>query len=97
MAKTHDVGNYFWHTLVYPIKPSVIFDKAETQEIEEPFRGGKGWAIRLPFTRLAIVLGRWNEIFSESSALTRAVVGRPMSQDEVDWDMLRYGAPYEDI
>ena len=95
MAKTHDIGKFYWHTLVYPVKPPVIIDKAETQEIEHPFRGGHGWCFRLPFTRLSLVIGKWTKQYDESSALTRAIVGRGMKQDEVDWDMIRYGA--EDV
>jgi len=92
MAKTHDVGNYYWHTMVYPVKPPSIAEKAETQEIDGLYRGGHGWAIRLPFTRYALVIGKWTKAYDESSALTRAVIGRAMKQDEVDWDRIRFGA-----
>ena len=95
MAKTHDVGKFYWHTMVYPVKPPVLFERAETQEIDEPFRGGHGFSLRLPFTRLSLVFGKWVKLYDESSALTRAVVGRAMAQDEVDWDKIRFGA--EDV
>jgi len=97
MAKTHDIGNFYWHTMVYPVKPPVVFDRAETQEIEEPYRGGKGWAVRLPFTRLSLVVGMWKERYSEGVALTRAINGRGIEENAVDWDTVRYGANYEDI
>jgi hypothetical protein len=83
--------------MVYPIKPPVLFDRAETQEIEYPYRGGMGWAIRIPFTRLSLVVGMWKEKYSEEIALTRAINGRGISQGAVDWDALRYGVNYEDI
>ena len=67
----------------------------ETQEIETPYRGGHGWALRLPFTRQALVVGKWVKEYDEASGLTRAIVGRAMDKDEVDWDMVRYGA--EDV
>lgn len=97
MAKTHTVGKYFWHGFIYPIKPPVLFEKSETQEIEEPYRGGHGYAIRLPLTRLALVVGKWTNQYSESMALTRAINGRAMSQNEVDWDHIRYGADIDDL
>jgi hypothetical protein len=83
--------------MVYPVKPKVFFDRAETQEIDGKYRGGKGWAIRLPLTRLAIVLGMWTEAFSESMALTRAINGRGIAEEDFDWDTVRYGAEYEDL
>jgi len=89
MAKTHDVGKFYWHTLVYPIKFKGFTDKAETQEIEHPYRAGNGVAIRLPLTRLAIVVGKWGKSLPEGEALTRAIVGRGMKFDEVDWDTIR--------
>ena len=67
------------------------------QEIDGKYRGGKGWAIRLPFTRLAIVVGKWTATFSESMALTRAINGRAIEEDSFDWDTVRYGAEDEDI
>jgi hypothetical protein len=95
MARTHDVGKHYWHWMTYPVKPKVVVERAETQEIEDPYRFGKGWCIRLPFTRKSIVIGKWVKQFSESQALTNAIVGRSMKQDEVDWDMIRFGA--EDV
>lgn len=89
MATTHDVGKFYWHTLVYPVKPKVIFDRAETQQIEHPYRFGKGWAIRLPFTRLALVLGVYVQSFSEGEALTRAINGRAIEESKFDWDTIR--------
>jgi hypothetical protein len=97
MAKTHDVGNFYWHLMTYPVKPPVVIERAETQEIDDPYRFGKGWCLRLPFTRQSIVLGKWIKRYSESQALTNAVNGRAMKQDEVDWDTIRFGAPYEDL
>jgi len=78
--------------MVYPLKPKVVFEKAETQEIEDPYRFGKGYCLRLPLTRLAIVFGKWIIQYTESQALTNAIVGRKMSHDEVDWDLIRFGA-----
>jgi hypothetical protein len=95
MAKTHNVGKFYWHTFVYPIKFKGLTDKAETQEIEPPYRGGHGVAIRLPFTKLALVLGKWTKQYDERVALTRAIAGRSMEQEEVNWDVIREGVSYD--
>jgi hypothetical protein len=46
---------------------------------------------------VALVVGKWIRQYTESQALTVAVNGRSMKQDEVDWDVIRFGAPYEDL
>jgi hypothetical protein len=95
MANPRDVGHFYWHPLVYPIKPPVLWERAETQEISEPFRFGVGLSIRLPFTRLALVIGKWGESLNESQALTNAIRGRAMDKEEVDWDYVRFGQEAE--
>jgi hypothetical protein len=92
MAKTRDIGPLYWHFMVYPVKPPVLWEKAETQEIDGQFRFGSGFALRLPFTRLSIIIGRWVRQLSESQALTNAIKGRAMTEDEVNWDHVRFGA-----
>jgi len=92
VANPKDFGPIYWHTLIYPVKPKELWERAETQEIEEPFRGGVGESIRLPLTRLAIVIGRWNARFEESQALTNAIRGRSLPEEEIDWEFVRYGA-----
>jgi hypothetical protein len=92
LANPRDIGPFYWHTLVYPVKPPILWEKAETQEIDFPFRGGVGVSIRLPFTRLAIVIGHWNSSYDESQALTNAVRGRALPEEEVNWDFVRFGA-----
>lgn len=95
MAKTHDVGSkYFWHFMVYPLKPKVVIEKSTTQEIEHPFRFGSGLVFRFPLTRLSIVLGKWVAQYEESQALTNAIAGRPVAQGEFDWDTVR-GEEYD--
>jgi len=94
LAKTHDIGPLYWHPIKYGFKPKEFFEKAESQEIEEPFRHGKGIAVRLPLSKLGLVVGIWKKTgFSEREALTYAVNGRGLAQDEVNWDNIRYGAP----
>jgi hypothetical protein len=91
MANPKDIGPLYWHTLVYPVKPPVLWEKAETQEIDGEFRGGVGVAIRLPFTRLSIVIGKWVARYSESEGLTNAIKGRNLPKEEVDWNYVRFG------
>jgi len=97
MANTRSIGNAYWHVLIYPIKPKVVFDKAETQEIAGKFRWGKGWAVRLPLTRCAIVVGIWKQAFPESVALTRAINGRMIEESSFDWDTIRQKEILDDI
>jgi len=84
--------NCYWHVLTYGSKPKIFIEKAETQEIDGDYRFGSGWAIRFPFTRKAIVIGRWVTSFGESEALTYAIRGRSMAPEEVDWNRIRFGA-----
>ena len=92
MANPRTVGSFYWHTLVYPVKPPILWERAVTQEIDLPFRGGVGVSIRLPFTRLALVVGKWNSSYDESQALTNAIRGRYLPDEEINWDFVRFGA-----
>jgi len=97
MAKTHDIGKFYWHGINYGFKPKELFEKAESREIEAPFRIGKGIALRVPFSTRGIVMGWWRKSgLSESQALTYAVNGRGLKTDEVNWDHIRYGAKTDD-
>jgi hypothetical protein len=92
LANPRTVGSLYWHTLVYPVKPPILWERAETQEIALPFRGGVGVSVRLPFTRLALVVGKWNSSYDESQALTNAIRGRYLPDEEINWDFVRFGA-----
>lgn len=94
-SEPKEFRNYYWHILTYGSKPKIFVEKAETQEIDGDYRFGSGWAIRMPFTRKAIVIGKWVDSFGESEALTYAIRGRSMASDEVDWNRIRFGA--EDV
>ena len=96
MANTRDIGSFYWHPLIYPVKPKELWEKAETQEIDYPFRGGSGFSFRLPLTRLALVIGHWNAKYEEGEALTNAIKGRALPENEVNWDHVRFGALEED-
>lgn len=92
VANPRSLGKFYWHPLIYPVKPKEFWEKAETQEIEHPFRHGVGVSVRLPLTRLAMVLGRWKRKLEESQALTNAIAGRTMLDEEINWNFIRYGA-----
>jgi hypothetical protein len=93
MANTKDIGSLYWHPTSYKIKPKELWEKAESQETEYPFRRGAAIIVRLPFSKKALVMGIWKETgFSESEALTSAVNGRGLTKNEVDWDLIRQGA-----
>lgn len=90
MAATHDLGTFYWTTIRYGAKPPIFVERAETQEIDEPFRRGEGWAFRIPLTTKAVVLGKWlSQAVSESHALTYAIGGRILKDSEIDWDLIR--------
>lgn len=79
MPQLHDIGKkHFVHTMAYPTKKFPILDRGETQEIEEPYRLGRSWVVRVPLTRWAFVAGRWVSEQPEDSALTRAIKARPL-------------------
>jgi hypothetical protein len=92
LANPRTIGSFYWHPLQYPVKPPVLWERAETQEIDMPFRGGVGISFRIPFTRLALVVGRWTSSYDEGQALTNAVKGRALPEQEVNWDFVRFGA-----
>jgi len=49
-----------------------------TREVEEPFRYGVSWLLRLPGGR-ALVVGRWRGRYAEEEhALEGAIFGRPL-------------------
>ena len=79
----------------YPVNPPVLVERAETQEIDGDYRFGSGVSLRIPFTRFSLIVGKWVRKYDERTALTHAVKGRAMSQDEVDWNRIRYGAEHD--
>lgn len=96
MATTRDIGPYYWHILKYPYRPNELLERADTQEIDEPFRVGVGWSIRVPLTKWAIVVGKWGGTRPEGEALTYAIRGRIVPLDELDWESIRGGASVQD-
>lgn len=78
MPQVHDIGPVFVHTMNYPDRNFPLVDRGETQEIEDPYRYGRSWVIRLPWSRRALVTGRWTSQEPEDSALRRAIRARDL-------------------
>lgn len=73
MAETHDWSTYYWHGMRYPKgAPYRAIEKAETLEQEDPYRTGRGVALRLPLSRSVLIVGRWGP------------AGAPVLEDEHD-------------
>ena len=62
----------------YPSRKFPVVDKGNTQEIEYPFRVGQSVVLRVPFTKQAVVLGRWVSSKPETDALTSAIGARQL-------------------
>lgn len=74
MPEVHNIGsNHFAHTMEYPTRAFPIIDRGSTQEIEWPYRTGRSVVIRVPFTRQAMVVGKWTGEKDEELALSEAI------------------------
>lgn len=91
MPETRDIGRFYAHTMRYPETngwPPLV-EAANTQEVEEPYRKGRGVVLRL-WGRKAVVLGRWKKPVGVDTddALMAALEGEvlPVTADEIaDW------------
>lgn len=90
MPQTHDVGRWFWHAQRYPRlrdhtipeRRKLFTERADTREIEPPFRTAAGRLFRLWPTSWAVVVGRWELAGGEEVAqLHRAHEGRVVAAD----------------
>lgn len=77
MPNVHHLGSKIYaHLMEYPTKKFPVIDVGDTQEIDWPFRTGKAIVTRIPFTRRAVVIGRWIGSSTEHAALTSAIKAR---------------------
>jgi hypothetical protein len=76
-------SSIYLHTMAYPTKKFPLIDRGHTQEIDYPFRVGSGLVLRLPFTRTAVVVGRWKDNLPEEEALTNAIGARKLENFNV--------------
>lgn len=77
MAKVHDIGSrFYWQRLYWHSEDPPLVHRTTTQEIERPYRHGTSLVVRLPFTKIALVLGKWISERGEVEALLTAMQGR---------------------
>lgn len=77
MAKVHEVGErYYWQRLYWHSESPPLIHRTTTQEIEWPYRHGACLVVRIPFTRVALVAGKWQGSKGEVEALLTAMQGR---------------------
>jgi hypothetical protein len=74
MPQVHNIGEHMYlHAMQYPSRRFPLTERGHTQEIESPYRTGEGRVLRIPFSKRAIVVGRWQEPRAEEAALTDAI------------------------
>lgn len=92
MAQTHDLGPFFFHTIDLK-EDSPRFHRAQTHEVDEPFRISNSLVLRI-FGTYGIVLGRWRETdLDEESALIQAMDSREMAVEPADLEDWRGPEP----
>jgi hypothetical protein len=90
MPKVHQIGqHHFLQVIPFPVKWGIkVAVKGWTQEIEYPYREASPLILRLPKHK-ALVIGRWQGKLTEEEALTKAIGGRELSdedfQEEKGW------------
>lgn len=78
MPYTRDVGRLFVHGFRYPLKGAPLVERAETVEVEPPYRLGKGISLHL-WGRRALIVGFWGKVTrEETSALYEALKASDM-------------------
>lgn len=81
MPEAHDVPGTraFISSMRYPKRDwgfNPFFERGATaKEYEEPFRIGQGFTLRVPFTRWALLLGRWLDDGGDEDERLRAMLG----------------------
>lgn len=86
MPETRDIGRVYVHSFKYPLRGAPLFERANTNEVEWPYRRGRGVMLRIGRFR-AIALGRWrDEERDEDEALLEALEGEEM---DVEIDVIR--------
>lgn len=86
MAKVNQIGKqYFTQYLkYYPANWGYKLGVSGwSQEIDEPFRTGVTFILRLPFHR-AFVLGKWVGELPEETALNKAIQGRVLKDEDFE-------------
>ena len=88
MTDPRTVGTVFWHGISYPDWISVpLVNRSTTTEVEPPFRHGRCVIVRLPLTRRALVVGRWEGRYTDpSAAYSRALGLRVIDDNGAGWE-----------
>lgn len=73
MPRTWGTRETFFHILRYPSRKHPLVERGSTQEITYPYRRAASVVLRAPFTRTALVCGRWGEPVDEEHALSDAI------------------------
>lgn len=82
MAQTRNITrNWFISSVRYAHRGWPWIETGTTNEIEPPYRGGSSLVVRLPFTRVALVVGRWGPPRSEQEGLLAAIGGQMRDLD----------------
>lgn len=86
MSEVREIGRSFYvQKLYYITKPAPLVDMVATNEIHPPYRTGRALALRVPFTKIALILGRWVDAHrSEQDALLAAMRGRVTQDNAVN-------------
>lgn len=76
-------GKLYVDTLTYPPKFRFypLAELGRTIETDEPYRAGRCLVVKLPFMRQAFLAGLWGKPQEETTALTKAIQGRPLGVD----------------
>lgn len=77
MPSVHHIGtNFYAHRMTFPGTGYPLLEMGDTQEIEWPYRTGRGLVVRAPMSRQAVVVGRWLGHMDEEHALSSAIGAR---------------------
>lgn len=88
MPKIHNIGTKrFFQYIHFPVKwEAKLWVRGWTQELSEPFRTSEPLIFRMPFHK-ALVMGKWTgKIEDEAEALTRAIQGRVLTDEDFSED-----------
>lgn len=94
MPQTHDLGRLFVHGLNYPFPGAPLVDRANTVEVEPPYRRGRGLCVRYT-PRRAFVVGWWGPPTWEEQEALREAVDAVLLDIPLE-DILTWRAPLPD-
>lgn len=92
MAHIIDIGSRFYvQKLYWHVDQPPLVHKTHTTETEYPYRTGRCIVLRVPFRRVALVLGMWvGHSENEEEALLNAMDGRVTKDNGIRLDEEMY-------